>query len=157
MMGVEDKGAEAGGGELYRLVYLSTSLIPPLDAGGESEVQQILKVASRVNPALGVTGALTYNDFHFAQALEGRRPEVETLFSRIRLDWRHRDIVVLQEEWIARRDFPDWSMAYVGDKDAVKIISPNSRLREIATRPHGAAAALVEMMKFFLLADYPRE
>ena len=150
-------GADAGsGGEIYRLVYLSTSVIPSLDDGGDREIQNILDVARRVNPTLGVTGALTFNDFHFAQALEGRRADVEALFARIRRDWRHRDVLVLQEEWISRRDFPDWSMAYVGEREAVTIISPQSRLREIATRPHGAAAALIEMMKFFLLADFPR-
>jgi len=144
-------------GELYRLVYYSTSLLPPLDAGGEREIQVILVGAQERNRRQDVTGALTYNEFHFAQVLEGTRHAVDDVFARIRRDRRHRDIVVVEEHWIESRDFGGWAMIYVGDRNSLTVISPNMQLRDIISGADGNALALVQMMKFFLQSANPRD
>jgi hypothetical protein len=144
-------------GELYRLVYYSTSLLPPLDAGGEREIQDILAGAQERNRRQGVTGALTYNEFHFAEVLEGSRRDIDDKFARIRKDRRHTDIIVVEEHWIEKRDFAEWAMAYVGDRNSLRVISPNLQLRDIIAGVDGDALALVEMMKFFLQSDDPRD
>lgn len=137
-------------GELYRLVYYSTSFVRPLGAGGEREIQDILTVAQERNRRQNVTGALTYNEFHFAQALEGSRRDVDDIFASIQRDKRHTNIVVVEEHWIEDRDFAEWAMVYVGDRNSLRVISPNLQLRDIIAGCNENALALLQMMKFFL-------
>jgi hypothetical protein len=144
-------------GDVYQLVYLSTSLIPPLDAGGRQDVLDILAASQRRNRICSITGALTYNEFHFAQVLEGPRRLVDAVFSSIKKDRRHASVTVVEEKWIEKRDFADWAMAYVGDLDSLEVISPNLQLSDIVKRHDGDAMALIHMMQFFLHSSSPRD
>lgn len=140
-------------GEIYRVVYFSVSLVGPLGAGGERDIADILDVSQRYNQRYGITGALTFNEEHFAQVLEGRRADVGDLFASIRRDRRHTNVLVIEEGWIAERGFSRWAMAYVGDTRAPKVISRNLELSDIiAANNVPRAMALIEMMKFFLLS-----
>jgi hypothetical protein len=100
--------------QLYRLVYYSRNLMPGAPAEIAAGIDSILRSARRDNPPLGVTGALLFNSGAFAQALEGPRRSVETIFERIQRDSRHGDVQVLAYEEAAERRFPSWSMAFVG-------------------------------------------
>jgi len=137
-------------GEIYRVIYFSDSLLPPLQSGGEKEIEAILEASRRRNRTLGLTGALTFNEDHFAQVLEGRRREVGEIFARIAGDPRHRNILVIEEGWIVKRDFAQWAMAYVADEGSSKVISSNLQLRDIIVSKSNKALALIEMLKFFL-------
>ena len=66
----------------------------------------------RNNETAGTTGALLATDDCFAQVLEGeheRRPTRESPRDR-----RHVDIVLLLTEPVAERQFPRWSMTFMG-------------------------------------------
>ena len=60
-----------------------------------SVVKEIVDVARRSNPALGITGALLFDGERFCQLLEGGEPEVRALMSRIAADSRHTGVRVL--------------------------------------------------------------
>ena len=68
-----------------------------LDDGGREDIENILRVAVARNARCNVTGALTFNDFYFAQALEGPYDAVKATFADLSRDARHAKIVVLQE------------------------------------------------------------
>ena len=72
------------------------------------DVQIILGVAQLNNRRLDVTGMLVQSDGHFAQVLEGRPEVVSGLLEKIRLDRRHRDVRVLLQEDVSRRQFANW-------------------------------------------------
>ena len=136
---------------VYQLVYCSTSLIGEFDGGGHDEIEAILAVATDRNAQYGVTGALTFNETHFAQVLEGGREAVLAVFDRIARDPRHTDVTVLQQGDVTARDFAQWAMAYVGDETSVQFLSANVRLDDILARNRERAAlGLIEMMKFCL-------
>jgi hypothetical protein len=101
-----------------------------------------------------VTPALTYK---LAQALEGARRDVDDVFASIRRDGRHRDIFVVEEHWIESRDFGDWTMAYVGDRNSAPVISPNLQLADTVASADGNVIALMQTMKIFLLSAEPRD
>ena len=143
-------------GDLRQLVYYSTSLLAPLDAGGRDEINNILQSAQTHNKSKGVTGALTYNEFHFAQVLEGSPFAVEEIFARIKADPRHAHVRVVEEKRIVRRDFPGWIMAYVGDWNSTETISSNFQLTDIVGDANKNAVVLIEMMKFFLKSSDPK-
>jgi len=137
---------------IYQLVYYSTSLVAPLDGGGRKDIENILGAAKSLNGKLHVTGALTFNEFYFAQVLEGPYEAVKTVFGGILRDRRHTNVTVLQEGWVEARDFSQWAMAYVGDETSLNVISGNLQLKDILSEPRaGAAMALIEMMRFWLL------
>lgn len=101
---------------LSRLLYVSRNRInaPSCEAFRE-EIDKILKSAQSRNPALGITGLLTFNQGLFCQVLEGPQEATEELFEIIQMDPRHEDVVVLEVKRIAFRAFKDWAMGYIGD------------------------------------------
>ena len=60
-----------------------------------SVVKEIVEVARRSNPALGITGALLFDGERFCQLLEGGEAEVRGLMDRIAADARHTRVRVL--------------------------------------------------------------
>lgn len=93
---------------LYRLTYLSSSpgeLVQP-------ELDAILKVARDNNRRQEITGLLLYHDMQFFQTLEGKRQDVEQVFTRIKADRRHNGCLVLESRSVESRLFDGWSMAY---------------------------------------------
>ncbi|WP_207210872.1 BLUF domain-containing protein [Lichenibacterium minor] len=99
---------------LYRLVYTSRSLVGGDEAAQERTVARIVDASRRNNARAGVTGALLFSTGSFAQVLEGPRAAVEATFERIQRDPRHRDLSVLQCEFVGERFFSSWSMGFVG-------------------------------------------
>jgi hypothetical protein len=95
-------------GDLYRLMYVSTSSRFLTDA----EVDALLAQSRRDNEAAGITGMLIYVDGHFLQYIEGRRAEIAALTARIEEDPRHHGLLRIMEGPSQSRAFPDWSMGY---------------------------------------------
>ncbi|HMV52977.1 MAG TPA: BLUF domain-containing protein [Rhodocyclaceae bacterium] len=62
------------------------------------------------NPAIGVTGVLMFHAGRFLQVLEGEEPHLRELMSRIAVDARHADMLVLVDEPIGRRSLGEWNM-----------------------------------------------
>ncbi|RZA15110.1 MAG: BLUF domain-containing protein, partial [Proteobacteria bacterium] len=90
----------------HQLTYISTAR-PTLLL---SDVEGILTTSRRRNALAQVTGLLIFDGKRFLQALEGSLEEVETTFSRIALDPRHRAIVKLSSRATDKREFGNWSM-----------------------------------------------
>ena len=99
---------------IYRLIYISNNCIEGSNAEMHSEIQKILEFARKANSAVGITGALMFNNGIFAQVLEGPQEPLEETFERIQCDFRHDGVVVLSYEETTFRGFDSWSMAYVG-------------------------------------------
>ncbi len=92
---------------MRQVTYISTATATMTDA----DVDAILAVSRRNNAAAGVTGLLLYDGRRFLQALEGAPEAVERAYQRIRLDPRHRAVVLLSGGEVEQRAFGAWSMA----------------------------------------------
>lgn len=118
---------------MLQIMYISSAAnIAPI------EVAQILKVSRRNNARDAVTGFLYADGRRFLQVLEGPAEAVESAFTRISSDERHRAVVTLSRREIEAREFGDWAMAHRmpgGDTDALiaqigerlEAASPNVR------------------------------
>ncbi|NMG39552.1 BLUF domain protein [Chelativorans sp. ZYF759] len=93
---------------VYQLLYVSGAS----GAVTEAEIEQILSSSRRNNAALGVTGMLLYSDGAFIQVLEGDEKTVKALARRISHDRRHRNYMVLCEQFAEERAFADWQMGF---------------------------------------------
>ena len=94
---------------LVKLTYASHALI----GADSAEMLAICRSAMRVNPRLGITGALYYDGRMFFQVLEGEPQAVGDLFATIRDDPRHRGVRHLGTVPIAERRFGSWAMRFV--------------------------------------------
>jgi hypothetical protein len=93
---------------LISLVYVSAGI----RVFNEEDINDILAQSHRNNERHGITGMLLYRDGNFLQVLEGPAAAVESTLQRIRVDPRHRGILVLKKVKIEDRSFSEWTMAF---------------------------------------------
>lgn len=93
---------------LIHIVYVSFST----ENLSEMDLENLLTVIREKNRKQNVTGLLLYNDGSFIQVIEGKKETIHNLFEIIKKDTRHENIVLLLEEEIEKRAFPDWAMGY---------------------------------------------
>lgn len=135
---------------LFRLAYLSRSLLAG-DPREREHIADILMSSRRNNEAAKVTGALLATDECFAQVLEGEQEAVEDTYWRITRDPRHRDIALLLTEPIAERQFPEWSMAYIGPSQpaeaAVARVTENLPHTDSGEAARGLVSFMSQMLE----------
>lgn len=105
---------------VHTIVYRSVPVFSGSVAAYLAEVDKILATARRRNPEANVTGAMLFNEDWFVQLLEGEEADVRATFDRIAADPRHEDVHLLVDGKVPGRQFPDWSMGFVGDAPAIR-------------------------------------
>lgn len=96
------------GEQLCQIVYVSSAVREM----SETELADMLLSARLRNAASGITGMLVYAGGNFMQVLEGPPLEVRRTLTRIRRDPRHKGLMILLENNVPERYFPQWSMAF---------------------------------------------
>ncbi|MBT8289845.1 MAG: BLUF domain-containing protein [Muriicola sp.] len=76
------------------------------------QIQEMLVKAQNFNHEQGITGCLLYYQGEFIQYLEGNQYKVLTLFDKIKVDPRHKDVELLSYEEREGRAFEKWDMAF---------------------------------------------
>lgn len=82
-----------------------------------AELVQLLRQSRDSNLRQDLTGLLLYHDGSFIQVLEGDADVVQTLYRTICGDLRHKAVTRLTAAPLARRNFGEWSMAFVDTRD----------------------------------------
>jgi hypothetical protein len=96
------------------LVYSSTAIRPL----AKSDLENILSTARLRNLQEQVTGLLLFTNGKFTQYLEGPKAGVLAIFEIIKTSSLHQDIVEISRQPVERREYGDWSMAFLADVDA---------------------------------------
>ncbi|WP_175478879.1 ATP-binding protein [Rubrimonas cliftonensis] len=91
---------------LWRLVYRSRATVA-LDGAA---LTSLAAHAAAANGKVGVTGCLFQRNGSLAQALEGRRSELERIVALIRRDRRHTGFEIVATGPAKCRAYPDWAM-----------------------------------------------
>jgi hypothetical protein len=94
---------------LVRLLYVSQ----PVGPITSTVTSSILEVSIPNNKEENVTGVLCQGSGLYMQVLEGERTKVNNLFSKIKIDRRHKNVELLLLEDISQRLYGQWSMALV--------------------------------------------
>jgi hypothetical protein len=89
------------------------------------DIEELVRQSAESNKAREVTGLLITAGGVFFQIIEGPKHSVDELYLKIRSDPRHIDVVLLAEEEVDRRLFPDWSMGKM-DLDAGSYVRTDS-------------------------------
>jgi hypothetical protein len=98
-------------GTLFRLLYRSDANLATLAASADDLVEEIVQSSAARNRSDDLTGALSFHDGTFVQALEGPLSALEATFERICCDLRHRHLRLLEMSLARERAFSEWSMA----------------------------------------------
>lgn len=100
--------------KLVQIIYISHSTFENADAINKIEpnVVRILAKSRINNRKNGLVGVLYFGDGAFFQCLEGDETAVNTLFSKIEQDPRHRDVKLISKKYVSKLSFPDWAMKY---------------------------------------------
>lgn len=78
----------------------------------QAELEELLNVARQWNAPRSLTGMLLYSGGNFIQSVEGEEDAITEVFARIHRDRRHHGILVLLDENVEQRSFPDFSMGF---------------------------------------------
>jgi len=138
---------------MQRVLYLSESHIEEADA--QLVVSQIVANAQINNARLGITGALIYTGEHFAQVLEGSPETIQMLMARIVADFRHQNVVVVDQSPIDGRRFPEWSLAYQGQSQFVSRHVTRLMNMTSQSEKRRASAWLTDLAHEFSLTETP--
>ncbi len=95
---------------LVRLIYYSENQLNPARGSVVRALRDILATANKNNKALGLTGALVFDDQWFLQILEGDREKVWRLFERICDDERHAAVTLAEMVEVNAHTFGNWWM-----------------------------------------------
>ena len=93
--------------ELKRVVYVSEKT----DVC-DTALKDIIASSKKNNPEEDVTGCLLSGSNSFLQLLEGPAEFINTLYSKIIRDNRHKNVMTLCDEKIEERLFLSWSMKF---------------------------------------------
>lgn len=93
---------------MLSLTYVSSAT----DLLSTDELVALLAQSRLANERRDVTGMLLYRDGNVLQCLEGPEPAVREAYDVISRDPRHHGVLVLVEEQVEERSFPDWSMGF---------------------------------------------
>ena len=94
---------------LQRIIYMSRASADWSD----EDLLELLSQCRHHNELVEVSGVLGYHDRSFFQVLEGSAPVIEDLLTRLALDDRHQEILVLEQTEVEERIFGDWSMGWL--------------------------------------------
>jgi hypothetical protein len=90
------------------LAYISHTQ-PPLN---DSALSWLLQQSQARNARLSISGLLLHSDGYFLQYLEGPPDSIEAVWSSIKSDPRHGNVVLLFDEARETRLFSGWSMGF---------------------------------------------
>lgn len=96
-----------------QLIYTSTAV-----GNIACTALQVLERAAVFNLSRRITGMLAVDDHSFAQVLEGRSSDVDSLMARIARDPRHRDLRIVTDVGCVARMWPNWQMGVVAPTPA---------------------------------------
>ena len=93
--------------ELTQVIYVSerTDL-------SEDSLTNIFDTSHKNNPEKGITGCLLIGSNSYLQFLEGPNIQVEELYSKIKLDSRHKNVKKLHDQSVEKKLFSSWSMKF---------------------------------------------
>ena len=92
---------------LKQVIYVSEKT----DTSSDS-LTDIYDISQKNNSESGISGCLLIGSNSYLQLLEGPDAAVENLYSKIKMDSRHKKVKKLFEQHIEEKSFSSWSMKF---------------------------------------------
>ena len=92
---------------LKQVIYVSKKTESSYDS-----LTDIYDISQKNNSESGISGCLLIGSDSYLQLLEGPDSAVEKLYSKIKMDSRHKKVKKLFEQHIEEKSFSSWSMKF---------------------------------------------
>ena len=92
---------------LKQVIYVSEKTVTSSDS-----LTDIYDISQKNNSESGISGCLLIGSNSYLQLLEGPDSAVENLYSKIKMDSRHKKVKKLFEQHIEEKSFSSWSMKF---------------------------------------------
>jgi len=112
----------------YAISYVST-VNPALS---DTEIQQALDFSKNWNNDNNITGILLYSQGNFFQVLEGDEALLKELFSRIKADERHHNLITIFQKKIPNIQFDGYEADFISLDDRYKDENFDTYLTQIS-------------------------
>lgn len=99
--------------DLIELTYVSE----PAEEMSFLGLMRLLYHSYLSNQALGITGALIFEDQKFGQVIEGPASVIDGLWEKIQKDDRHKNVKLIDRKPVPRRSFMKWTMIFQGNEE----------------------------------------
>ena len=93
--------------QLKQVIYVSEIT----DTSSDS-LTAIYDISQKNNSKSGISGCLLIGSNSYLQLLEGQESAVENLYSKIKVDSRHKKVKKLLDQHIEKKLFSSWSMKF---------------------------------------------
>ncbi len=81
----------------------------------QDEVAELLELTEIRNNKDGVKGLLIYSGGNFFEVIEGEKTKIKDLFEKIKVDPRHRNIMMVFEKQISKQLFEDEKANFISE------------------------------------------
>ena len=81
----------------------------------QDEVAELLELTEIRNNKDGVKGLLIYSGGNFFEVIEGEKTKIKDLFEKIKVDPRHRNIMMVFEKKISKQLFEDEKANFISE------------------------------------------
>ena len=81
----------------------------------------IIEVSKRENARHGITGILFYDHGRFVEIIEGEKEDLKQLMDNVKTDPRHKNIKIIINETIQKREMKGWKMLGYGLHDDINL------------------------------------
>ena len=128
--------------EIKQVIYVSerTDL-------SDANLTNIFDTSHKNNPKKGITGCLLIGSNSFLQYLEGPSSAVDTLYSKIKVDSRHKNVKKLRDQKIDEKLFSSWSMKFAPFNNLEWSNQEFNSGNFLNIKPEGAANIFQSIMK----------
>ncbi len=122
-----------------------------------SDLRAILKTAITHNLTNNITGILFFDNGKFIQILEGEAEHLTPLLDRIQLDTRHKNVNILMNEPIEKREIDIWSMkAFDLSENEPQDWASLEELRDAYLNTFKVSSKQISSWIEHFIKDYPR-
>ncbi|MGR6871471.1 BLUF domain-containing protein [Pseudomonas sp. HK3] len=122
-----------------------------------SDLRAILKTAITHNLTNNITGILFFDKGKFIQILEGEAEHLTPLLDRIQLDTRHKNVNILMNEPIEKREIDNWSMkAFDLSENEPQDWASLEELRDAYLNTFKVSSKQISSWIEHFIKDYPR-
>lgn len=130
----------------YAISYVSTKKehLP------EEEINEILTHTEKNNNKLEITGILLYSEGNFFQVLEGPREDLQTLYTKIKLDSGHYDLISIFEKEVDEPIFQKYTSEFTSIDTRYKSKEVEAYLTKIKTLSPAVQSSVKYILKNFL-------
>ena len=127
--------------------YVSTAK-PELS---QEEIDMILSQAVESNNALSICGFLLYSEGHFFQVIEGEKEQIIKLFSKVKKDPRHRDVISFVEKSISKPSYDHYTTDRIKDEKNFRQSELQKHLIHLEGLDEKTRATVKKVLDIFII------